>query len=53
VFYALARDIAYDGEGATKLLKIVIKGAKTKKQADKIARQIANSALVKTAFFGK
>lgn len=53
VFYALSEDIAYDGEGATKFLKITVKKAKTEKQAAVIARAIANSPLVKTAFFGK
>ncbi|HRU38714.1 MAG TPA: bifunctional ornithine acetyltransferase/N-acetylglutamate synthase, partial [Candidatus Goldiibacteriota bacterium] len=53
VFYGLAEDIAYDGEGATKFIKIVVKGASSARQADRVARAIANSALVKTAFFGR
>jgi glutamate N-acetyltransferase/amino-acid N-acetyltransferase len=53
IFYALSEDIAYDGEGATKFIKITVKNAKTEKQAGTIARSIANSPLVKTAFFGQ
>ena len=41
-----------DGEGATKFIKVVVSGAKTQEQAEKTARRIANSQLVKTAFFG-
>jgi glutamate N-acetyltransferase / amino-acid N-acetyltransferase len=41
-----------DGEGATKLVTIEVRGARTANDAEKIARQIANSPLVKTAFFG-
>ena len=48
----LARKIVYDGEGATKFITIHLKGAKTETQARKIAKTIANSALVKTAAFG-
>jgi glutamate N-acetyltransferase/amino-acid N-acetyltransferase len=53
VFYALSGDIAYDGEGATKFIKITVKNARTEAQAAVIARAIANSPLVKTAFFGR
>ncbi len=49
---ALARALVYDGEGATKLVSIEVCGARTQRDADRIARQIANSPLVKTAFFG-
>jgi len=42
-----------DGEGATKTVKIIVKGAKTYKDAEKIARVLGTSALVKTAFFGE
>jgi glutamate N-acetyltransferase / amino-acid N-acetyltransferase len=48
----LARQIARDGEGAKKLVTIEVSGAKTDKDAIKIARQIANSPLVKTAIAG-
>jgi glutamate N-acetyltransferase/amino-acid N-acetyltransferase len=48
----LARDIAADGEGSTKLITVDVLGAPTQKAADKVARSIANSPLVKTAVFG-
>lgn len=48
----LAKKIVLDGEGATKFLTIVVKGAADQLQAKKIAKAIANSALVKTAAFG-
>ena len=41
-----------DGEGATKLVTVEVRGARTAADADRVARQIANSPLVKTAFFG-
>jgi glutamate N-acetyltransferase/amino-acid N-acetyltransferase len=41
-----------DGEGATKSVKIVVKNARTREDAALIARTIAESMLVKTAFFG-
>ncbi|MFN3527904.1 MAG: bifunctional ornithine acetyltransferase/N-acetylglutamate synthase, partial [Candidatus Altarchaeaceae archaeon] len=49
----LAKKIVKDGEGATKFIEILVKGAKTRKKAINIARAIANSNLVKTAFFGE
>ncbi len=48
----LARKIAIDGEGATKLITVNVAGARTDDDADKVARSIANSPLVKTAIFG-
>ncbi|MDD5724168.1 MAG: bifunctional glutamate N-acetyltransferase/amino-acid acetyltransferase ArgJ [Syntrophales bacterium] len=53
VMESLARSIVRDGEGATKLIEIVVEGAKTAGDARKIAYAIANSNLVKTAFFGE
>ncbi len=49
---ALARELVRDGEGATKLVTIDVRGARTSADADRVAREIANSPLVKTAFFG-
>lgn len=49
----LAKMIVLDGEGATKLIKISVSGAKTKESAKVAAMAIANSNLVKTAFFGE
>ena len=48
----LARELVRDGEGATKLVTIEVRGARNNTDAGRIARQIANSPLVKTAFFG-
>ena len=48
----LARVIARDGEGATKLLIVDVSGAKTRAQATTAARRVANSMLVKTAIYG-
>jgi glutamate N-acetyltransferase/amino-acid N-acetyltransferase len=48
----LSTMIVRDGEGATKLIRLVIKGAATPADALTAARTIANSALVKTAFYG-
>lgn len=48
----LAQAIVDDGEGATKFITIKVKGAPGDKEAEKIARQVANSNLVKTACFG-
>jgi glutamate N-acetyltransferase/amino-acid N-acetyltransferase len=52
VMETLARAIARDGEGATKLITIHISGAATDDAAVRIARTIANSPLVKTAVAG-
>jgi glutamate N-acetyltransferase/amino-acid N-acetyltransferase len=48
----LARAIVRDGEGATKLIEIRVDGARTAADARKAAYAVANSNLVKTAFFG-
>jgi glutamate N-acetyltransferase/amino-acid N-acetyltransferase len=53
VLSRLARMIAKDGEGATKLVRVEVNGARTSSQAIVAARAIADSALVKTAFFGE
>ena len=50
---SLVRDLARDGEGATKLVTIHIRRAATPAEAEIAARRIANSALVKTALFGQ
>jgi len=49
----LAHQIVRDGEGATKFIEVEVKGAQSLKKATKIAKQIANSQLVKTAMFGQ
>lgn len=48
----LSRKIVLDGEGATKFVEIIVKGAKTEKAAELIARRIAESSLVKTMIAG-
>jgi glutamate N-acetyltransferase/amino-acid N-acetyltransferase len=48
----LARAIARDGEGATKLVTVRVAGARTAAEAERAAKRIANSLLVKTALFG-
>ncbi len=49
----LARMIARDGEGATKLIEVVATGAKSSEDAYKIVLAVAKSPLVKTAIFGE
>ncbi len=53
VTYNLARMIAGDGEGATKPVEIIVKGAYRESDAEKVAMTIAGSMLVKTAIYGK
>jgi len=52
VLESLAQQIARDGEGAKKLVTIYVEGAANEAAAEKIARTIANSPLVKTAIAG-
>jgi glutamate N-acetyltransferase / amino-acid N-acetyltransferase len=49
----LSEQVARDGEGARKLVEIIVEGAKTKQSARRIAMSIANSPLVKTAIAGE
>jgi glutamate N-acetyltransferase/amino-acid N-acetyltransferase len=49
----LAEQIARDGEGARKLVEVIVEGAVSKRSARRIARSIANSPLVKTAIAGE
>jgi glutamate N-acetyltransferase/amino-acid N-acetyltransferase len=49
----LALQIVRDGEGSTKLVEVRVTGAKSARDADKVARSIANSPLVKTAIAGE
>lgn len=49
----LAKMIARDGEGATKLVRIQVNGARSDEEALVAARSAATSQLVKTAFFGE
>jgi len=52
VALALTRQIARDGEGATKLLTVSVDGARDDPQAKRVAKAIVNSPLVKTAVHG-
>jgi len=52
VLESLAKQIARDGEGARKFVTIDVEGAATERDAETIARTIANSPLVKTAIAG-
>ncbi|MCE2399719.1 bifunctional glutamate N-acetyltransferase/amino-acid acetyltransferase ArgJ [Candidatus Poribacteria bacterium] len=47
----LIKMLARDGEGATKLVEVVVKSAKNRSDAEKAARAVAESPLVKTAVF--
>jgi glutamate N-acetyltransferase/amino-acid N-acetyltransferase len=49
----LAKSIASDGEGATKFVEILVRGAADFEAARKVAKSIANSSLVKTAIYGE
>ena len=49
----IAEMIVSDGEGATKVVRISVTEARTGRDAEKIARTIATSQLVKTAFYGE
>jgi glutamate N-acetyltransferase/amino-acid N-acetyltransferase len=50
--YELSKLIVKDGEGATKLVEVFVKNAKSEADAEKAALAIANSSLVKTAIYG-
>lgn len=53
VLLGLARQIVKDGEGATKFVTITVRGAISNTEARRAAMSVANSLLVKTAFFGQ
>ncbi|MDR3630020.1 MAG: bifunctional glutamate N-acetyltransferase/amino-acid acetyltransferase ArgJ [Desulfocapsaceae bacterium] len=53
VMRELALKIVADGEGATKCITIRVCGAREAEEAEQMARTVANSNLVKTAFFGE
>ena len=53
VMKELALKVVADGEGTTKLVEIRVDGARTVAEARKVAFTVANSKLVKTAFFGQ
>src|SRR5205823_8876511 len=53
VMKKLALKLVEDGEGARKVVEIRVEGARSLAAAKKVASSIANSQLVKTAFFGE
>src|SRR3954454_12867065 len=53
VLLQLALEIVADGEGATRVGRAEVTGAKSSEEAERVARAIANSPLVKTALFGR
>ena len=53
VLLQLALEIVADGEGATRVGRAAVTGAKSAAEAERVARAIANSPLVKTALFGR
>jgi glutamate N-acetyltransferase/amino-acid N-acetyltransferase len=53
VMVKLSKMIVSDGEGATKFVEIRVTGARTEADADRAARAVANSSLVKTAIHGE
>jgi glutamate N-acetyltransferase/amino-acid N-acetyltransferase len=53
VLLSLAKQIARDGEGATKFVEVRVSGARHDGDAKRAAQAIANSSLVKTAFYGQ
>lgn len=53
ILNSLAKHLVKDGEGATKCVDILVKGAMSRRDARAVARTIATSPLVKTALFGE
>lgn len=53
VLLQLALEVVLDGEGATRAGRIEVTGAADSGEAERVAREIANSPLVKTALFGR
>jgi glutamate N-acetyltransferase/amino-acid N-acetyltransferase len=53
IFLDLAKQLVRDGEGVTKLVEIIVRGAASDSDARKVADTVAHSPLVKTAFFGE
>ena len=49
----LAKEIARDGEGATRLVEVVVEGAKEEQSAAALAKSVVGSSLVKAAVFGE
>jgi glutamate N-acetyltransferase/amino-acid N-acetyltransferase len=52
ITFRLAMEMVRDGEGASKMVTVKVKGARSLKEADEAARSVANSFLVKTSWVG-
>ncbi len=50
---ALALSIVADGEGSTRAMRLTVTGAEGRARAERVARAVANSPLVKAAFYGR
>jgi len=53
VLLQLALEVLADGEGSTRVCRVAVEGAASAGEAERVARAIANSPLVKTALFGR
>ncbi|XP_052175317.1 arginine biosynthesis bifunctional protein ArgJ, chloroplastic isoform X2 [Diospyros lotus] len=53
VMQGLAKSIAWDGEGATCLIEVIVAGAGSEVEAAKVARSVASSSLTKAAIYGR
>jgi glutamate N-acetyltransferase / amino-acid N-acetyltransferase len=53
VLLQLAIEVVADGEGSTRVCRVGVEGAASAAEAERVARAIANSPLVKTALFGR
>jgi len=53
IMMTLSKEIARDGEGATKLLECICTGAKDEETAEKVAKSVITSSLFKAAMFGE
>jgi len=53
VMRELAKEIARDGEGATKLVEVVVEGTETEGSAAALAKSVVGSSLVKAAVYGQ
>lgn len=53
IMHFLALEMVRDGEGATKLVEYIVTGAKDNAQAEKAAKALSDSLLVKTALYGE
>jgi glutamate N-acetyltransferase/amino-acid N-acetyltransferase len=49
----LARELVRDGEGASRTFRVIVRRARTAREAERAARAVADSALVKTMFYGR